>query len=571
MLKKKIGDILVDLKVLTSRQLEECLAEQKTTGSQFDQILLEKKIVSKSDLSRALSIQLGLPFVERITEQMADIQMLGKVPLKFLRQHCVIPIMFEGKKTIVTANPLDLQPLDDLVLLMGGEIASAVATEDIINDAINRYYPLETSKEMMEELSSTEEEGPSEFEFDVGAMEEKDIMQQANEAPIVKLVNHIIVQATKEGASDIHIEPFEKELRVRYRIDGEMYQRVIPPKRYQSAIVSRIKIMANLNIAEKRIPQDGRIQIKIGDKAIDIRTSVLPCNFGERVSMRLLDKTKNAVSLEQLNLSERDFKVLRNNIERPNGIVLVSGPTGSGKTTTLYSTLMRLNKPEVNIITVEDPVEYTITGVSQVQVNEKAGLTFASALRSILRQDPDVILIGEIRDTETAQIATQAALTGHLVLSTIHTNSAAATITRLIDMGIEPFLIASSLICVVSQRLIRRLCDKCKEKYTPEEAIITRVGITKQESLSITFYRAVGCDECLRTGYKGRGSIFEIMEVDDEIAKLIVQRVDASIIKQKSIEQGMTILGLDGVRNIKDGRTTIEEVLSVAYVEEVES
>ncbi len=568
MLKKKIGEILIELKVLTQQQLDECLAEQKTSGSSLEQILLERKMVSKIDLSRALATQIGVPFIDRITEQMADLQMLGNVPLKFLRQHCVIPIMFEGKKTIVTANPLDLQPLDDLVLLMGGEIASAVATEDVINEAINHYYPLETSKEMMEELSSTEDGRPGEFDFDSGAMEEKDIMQQANEAPIVKLVNHIIVQAVKESASDIHIEPFEKELRVRYRIDGEMYQRVIPPKRYQSAIVSRIKIMANLNIAEKRVPQDGRIQIKVGDKAIDIRTSVLPCNFGERVVMRLLDKTKGAVNFEMINLSERDFKVVRNNIERPNGIILVSGPTGSGKTTTLYSVLTRLNKPEVNIITVEDPVEYTIHGVSQVQVNEKAGLTFASALRSILRQDPDVVLIGEIRDPETAQIATQAALTGHLVLSTIHTNSAAATVTRLLDMGIEPYLIASSLICVVSQRLVRRLCDKCKEKYTPDAEIVGRVGITKDEAAAITFYRAVGCDECLKTGYKGRMPIFEVMEVNDEIAKLIVLRVDASVIKQKAIEQGMTVLGIDGVRNIKAGVTTLEEVLAVAYVEE---
>jgi general secretion pathway protein E len=570
MLKKKIGDILIELKILTPQQLEECLEEQKSTGKLLGQVLLERKLVSKIDLSRALAIQLGIPFIDRITEQMADLQMLGKVPLKFLRQHCVIPIMFEGQKTIVTANPLDLQPLDDLALLMGGEIASAVATEDIINDAINRFYPLETSKEMMEELSSTEEGKPGEFEFEAGALEEKDIMQQANEAPIVKLVNHIIVQAVKESASDIHIEPFEKELRVRYRIDGEMYQRVIPPKRYQSAIVSRIKIMANLNIAEKRIPQDGRISIKVGDKAIDLRTSILPCAFGERVSMRLQDKGKGTfVDLEKLNLSPHDSKMVHNIIARPNGIILVSGPTGSGKTTTLYSILDHLNKPEVNIITVEDPVEYTMHGIGQVQVNEKAGLTFATALRSILRQDPDIVLIGEIRDVETAQIATHAALTGHLVLSTIHTNSAAATITRLIDMGVEPFLIASSLICVISQRLVRRLCPKCKVKYTPDPEILSRVGITKKEAEGITFYRAVGCDECLQMGYKGRLAIFEIMEVDDKIAKLIVQRIDATVIQQKAIERGMVLLGLDGIRNIKAGLTSIEEVVSVAHVEEV--
>lgn len=565
MLKKRIGDILIDLKVVTPEQLQECLQEQKSTGKLLGQILMDRKLVSKNDLAHALATQVSVPFIEHITEQMADMHLLAKVPLKFLRQHCILPIMFEGQKTIVTANPRDLQPLDDLALLLGGEISYAVSTEDLINESINRYYPLESSKEMMEELS--EGEG-GEIDLEGGELAEKDIMQQANEAPIVKLVNHILVQAVKENASDIHIEPFEKELRVRYRIDGEMYQRVIPPKRYQGAIVSRIKIMSNLNIAEKRIPQDGRIQIKVGDKAIDLRVSILPCNFGERVVMRLLDKSKGARDLDKINLGQRDFDIVRKVIERPNGIVLVSGPTGSGKTTTLYSLLHRLNQPDVTIITVEDPVEYTLHGIGQVQVNEKVGLTFAAALRSILRQDPDVVLIGEIRDAETARIATQAALTGHLVLSTIHTNSAPATITRLIDMGIEPFLIATSVICVISQRLVRTLCEKCKEKYTPEEEMIRRLGLSLQEAKDITFYKAVGCEDCLSTGYRGRASIFEVMEVNDELSKLIVQKVDASILNKKAMELGMTLLGLDGIRNIRAGKTTIEEIMSVSYVEE---
>jgi general secretion pathway protein E len=394
-------------------------------------------------------------------------------------------------------------------------------------------------------------------------------MEMANDAPIVKLVNHTIFQAVKEDASDIHIEPFEKELRIRYRIDGILYERLMPPKRYQGAIVSRIKIMSNLNIAEKRIPQDGRIQIKVADRAIDIRVSILPCNFGERVAMRLLDKTKGVAKLEDLNLNERNYKIVIKNIERPNGIILVSGPTGSGKTTTLYSILDRLNKEDVNIITVEDPVEYTISGISQVQVKEKIGLTFAAALRSILRQDPDIILIGEIRDTETAQIATQAALTGHLVLSTIHTNSAPATITRLIDMDIEPFLISSSVICIMSQRLVRRLCDKCKQSYTPTPEMIKRIGLTQTQAQSITFYKSIGCDECIQNGYKGRLAIFEVMEITDSIARLIVQKVDASVIKAEALKEGMTPLAQDGLRCIKNGITTIEEVLSVAYAEEI--
>ncbi len=565
MLRKRIGDILIEMGLLTQQQLDECLVEQKTSGKLLGSLLLEKNLVAKQDLARALAKQVNVKFIDTITEQMADPTLLGKVPLKFLRQHVVIPLMYEGMRTIATSNPRDLQPLDDLALLMPGEVVYAVATEEVILEAINRYYPLETSKEMMDDLSSNE--GSDEFEFGPGQLEDKDIMEMANDAPIVKLVNHILLQAAKEGASDIHIESFEKDLRVRFRIDGNMYLRVTPPKRYQSAIVSRIKIMANLNIAEKRIPQDGRIQVKIADKAFDIRVSVLPANYGERVVMRLLDKSKGVVELEKLDLVERDYNLLTKTITRPNGIILVSGPTGSGKTTTLYSILNRLNQPDVTLITVEDPVEYTIHGINQVQVNEKAGLTFATALRSILRQDPDVCLIGEIRDAETAQIATQAALTGHLVLSTIHTNSAPGTITRLIDMGIEPFLIASSLVCVISQRLVRRLCQKCKQQYTPEPDMLARVGIKPEDAKGITFYKPVGCDDCLKLGYRGRLALFEIMEVSDEMAKLIVARSDATLVKKKALEMGMIQLSDDGVRQIKAGRTTIEEVLTVAYAD----
>lgn len=564
MQRKTFSDILLELNIVNQEQLKDCLAEKEKSGKLLGQILIDKNLATKNDIARALAKQVDFVFIDKITEQMVDPELLGKIPLKFLRQNIVMPILFEGLKTVVTSNPSDLQSLDDISLLLPGDVKYAVASESVINSAINKYYPLETSKEMMEELKDDEEE------IDLAQVEERDILEMAQEAPIVKLVNHIIFQAVKEDASDIHIEAFEKELRVRYRIDGVMYQKVLPPKRYQGAIVSRIKIMSNLNIAEKRLPQDGRIQIKVGDKAIDIRVSILPCNYGERVVMRLLDKTKGAVDLESLDLSERDYKIISKNIERPNGIILISGPTGSGKTTTLYSILSRLNQSDINIITVEDPVEYTVNGVNQVQVKESIGLTFAGALRSILRQDPDVILIGEIRDKETAQIATQAALTGHLVLSTIHTNSSPATITRLIDMGVEPFLIASSVICVASQRLVRKLCDKCKQKYQPDADIIKRLGITQQEANNIDFYKPIGCADCFNTGYKGRLAIFEVMEVDDEIAHLIVESVDANVIKNKALEKGMTVLGTDGLRRIKLGQTSIEEVLNVAYVEESE-
>ena len=564
MLRRKIGEILVEQNVISSEQLLDALEEQKRSGKLLGEILVEKGFAKREDVIKALASQVSLPFVEKITEQMVNPELLGKVPLKFLRQHVVIPVIFEGKKTIITANPRDLQPLDDLSLLMPGDVSYAVSTKDLINNAINKYYPLETSKEMMEELKEE-----SEGKIDLSAIEEKDILEMANEAPIVKLVNHIIFQAVKEEASDIHIEPYEKELRVRYRIDGILYQRVLPPKRYQDAIVSRIKIMSNLNIAEKRLPQDGRIQIKVGDRAIDLRLSILPCNFGERVAIRILDKSKGVVNFDSLDFAPRDYKIVSKNIQEPNGIILISGPTGSGKTTTLYAILNRLNQPDVNIITVEDPVEYTINGVNQVQAKESIGLTFAAALRSILRQDPDIVLIGEMRDRETAQIATQAALTGHLVLSTIHTNNAPATITRLIDMGIEPFLIASSLICVMSQRLVRRLCDKCKQQYEPELEMIQRIGLSKSDTIDITFYKPVGCDECFNMGYRGRLAIFEVMEVTDKMSHLIVERANASVIKKLALEEGMHTLSMDGLRYIKAGKTTIEEVLSVAHVEEV--
>lgn len=566
MLRKRIGDILIDLKIITEEQLQECLKEQKKTGKLLGQVLLDQGIVSKIDLARALAAQVEVPFIEVITEQMADVNLLKKAPLKFLRQHSVIPIMFEGQKTIVTANPRDLQPLDDLALLMAGDVRYAVATETTIGDAINKYYPLETGGEMMEELK--EEEGEFGITDDI---EEKDIMEMANEAPIVKLVNHILFQAAKEGASDIHIEAYEKELRVRFRIDGNLYQRMIPPKRFQGAIVSRIKIMSNMNIAEKRLPQDGRIMIKVADKPLDLRVSVLPTNFGEKVVMRLLYKSSGTQELENINLSPKDYERVTKVIRRPNGIILVSGPTGSGKTTTLYSMLTRLNEPDVNLVTVEDPVEYTINGINQVNVNSKVGLTFAAALRSILRQDPDVVLVGEIRDAETAKIATEAALTGHLVLSTIHTNNAPATVTRLIDMGIEPFLIASSLACVISQRLVRKLCPKCKAVYTPTAEMLQRVGLTPETTKDIKFYGPVGCDECLNNGYKGRLPLFEIMEITDSLSALIIRKADVVTIRNKALEQGMTLLVNDGLRCVMAGLTTIEEILTVAHFEEAEN
>ena len=564
-MKKNSGELLVELGVINAQQLATCQQEAEKTGVLVEGCLVEKKFTTQEDIAKAYAKYSGLSFVDTVTDKTADLDLLAKVPLKFLRDNEVMPTMVDGSIVILTANPFDFQPLDELNMLLGGGTQYAVASPAVIVNGINRYYPLEGTERMMKELEE-EEDVPKEVAFE--EIEEKDILGMATEAPIIKLVNNIFFQAVKRNASDIHIEPFEKEIRVRYRIDGIMYSVMNPPKRIQGALISRIKIMAHLDIAEKRIPQDGRIAIKVGDKPYDIRVSVLPVAFGERVVMRLLDKSRTFTGLKDIGFSERDYKVIESNIARPNGIIYITGPTGSGKTSTLYSILNQLNRPEVNIVTVEDPVEYQMAGIGQVGVREKVGLTFAAALRSILRQDPDIVMIGETRDQETAQIAVQAALTGHLVLSTLHTNSAPASITRLIDMGIEPFLIASSVVMVVAQRLVRKLCPHCKKAFHPNVELLERIGVSAKEAKEIKFFEPIGCDECNQTGYRGRVAIFEIMEMTAAIAKLTMERSETGIIREQSIKDGMIPLIKDGIRRIKDGLTTVEEVLAVATIEQ---
>lgn len=562
---RDIGQILIEKGVLGKDQVELCRQEIVGTDMSLANCLIAKELVPDTEIAQAYAQLVGKPYIQKITEKMADPKLLGQFPLKFLRTHIIMPVMYKDTVTLVTANPFDFEPLDELTILLGGAAHTAVATARVITDAINRYYPLEGAREMIEELE--EEKGaPEAIEF--AQMEDRDILAMAAEAPIIKLVNHILVQAVKREASDIHIEPFEKELRVRYRIDGVLYDVMMPPKRVQGALASRIKIMANLNIAEKRLPQDGRIEIKVADREYDIRVSVLPVQYGERIVMRLLPKARSFTALDKLGFSKRDYDVVKQTIERPNGIFYVTGPTGSGKTTSLYAILAALNTPEVNIVTVEDPVEYQMSGIGQVQVKDSIDLTFAAALRSILRQDPDIIMIGETRDHETAQIAIQAALTGHLVLSTLHTNDAPSAITRLIDMGIEPFLIASSIVSVMAQRLVRKLCSSCKKAYTPDAETLKKIGLTQAQAKKITFYKAVGCEECNNTGYKGRTAIFEIMQMTPAVAKLAVDRADSSVIRRQAIADGMTLLLQDGVRKIEEGITTIEEVLRVATIDE---
>ena len=532
----------------------------------IESYLLSTKMITPLDLAQAYGIYYGLPFVEFVTEEMADLTLLSKIQFNFLRQNMVMPIMLQGKVTILVADPLNLGIIDELSMLLAKDAQTGIATPGAIIDGINRYYPMEGAKTMMEDL--VEDTNLLEGGLDLSQVEDQDILSMTAQAPVVKLVNHIIFQAVKRGASDIHVEPFEKELSVRYRVDGVMYMAYSPPKRIQGALISRLKIMAKLNIAEKRLPQDGRIESKIADKFFDIRVSVLPVMYGERVVMRLLDKSKAFASLDQLGFSPHNFKIIHEIIAKPNGIIFVSGPTGSGKTTTLYSIVSKLSSPELNIITVEDPVEYQMSGINQVQVQSKIDFTFASALRSILRQDPDIVMIGETRDVETAQIAVQASLTGHLVLSTIHTNNAPATMTRLIDMGIEPFYISSSVLAVIAQRLVRKLCENCKEKYVPEQQALDAIGIDAVQAKHITFYKPVGCDKCLNLGYKGRLPIFEIMVMTNALARLIVDRSDANVLRTQAIKDGMKLLVQDGVWKIEQGLTTIDEVLSVATMQE---
>lgn len=564
MVRQSLGNFLIAQGKISAEQLAALQKSAQEQNISWQEFSVKQGIFSYHDLARATAEAFQVPFVEHITEGMVPPDVLSRIPLRFLRESSIIPARLDERSdtiTLITDRPEHFQPLDELRMLFGPPLSIAVAPRSVITEAINKYYPLEGEKQMIAELAQEEEATP---EIDFGEIGEEDILGMASEAPIIKLVNHILYQAVKRDASDIHIEPFERELQVRYRIDGILHTAMTPPKRAQAALISRIKIMANMNIAEKRKPQDGRIQLKVANKAIDIRVSALPVIYGERIVMRLLDKSRAIGRLEDLGMSKHDFDILIASIQEPNGILLVTGPTGSGKTSTLYAILNRLNTPEVNIITVEDPVEYQMMGVGQTQVREKSGLTFETALRSILRQDPDIVMIGETRDVETARIAIQAALTGHLVLSTLHTNSAAAAVTRLIDMGIEPFLVSSTIVTVIAQRLVRRLCDVCKQKYNPDVAELALLNLNKESAKNITFYKAMGCAQCLHSGYRGRIAIFEFMHMSPTISKLIMQRAPTNSIERAARHEGMTLLVEDGLEKIKQGITTIEEVLAEA-------
>ncbi len=507
----------------------------------------------------------GLEVMEAIDIDAIPAELAAAIPIQFAKKNRLIPITEQdGKVRVAFAGIEGLGAMGDLRVLFGMPVTACLAPASEILKATNSIY--EMGSDRAEELL----EGIAEGGLDALAQtleEPQDLLDAADAAPVIRLVNGILFQAVKDRASDIHIEPFEREVVVRYRIDGVLYKVLTPPKMLQGPVTSRIKVMAGLDIAEKRLPQDGRIRIKIAGKDIDIRVSVLPCAFGERVVMRLLDKTSVLLRLEDLGLEDARLELFKKLLVRPHGILLVTGPTGSGKTTTLYSGLTRINSEEINIITVEDPIEYQIKGIGQIQVNPKIELTFAAGLRSILRQDPDVIMVGEIRDVETAEIAIQASLTGHLVFSTLHTNDSAGAMTRLVEMGVEPFLVSSSIIGILAQRLVRVLCPVCKEAYEPTDDELGELGLKRAELTGGVLNRPAGCSECKQTGYHGRLGIYELLLVDDKIKALVMSGADAGTIKQKAVEYGMLTLRHDGAKKAAKGVTSAEEVIRVTHEE----
>lgn len=556
-----IAEIIQEKRELSPEGLEEL--RKKENGKPLAGLAIQKGWMTEEELLSALSAKLHIPYWKELEAQGLDSSLVSRVPIAFSKKHKIVPIKEEeGILTVAAVDPLNYEALDDLRLILGcGEIWTVLSSEREVNRAINRFYEqgADTPEEMIQSLDT---ESSDRFLHELEEIE--DLLDVSDEAPVIRLVNLILFQAVKERASDIHIEPFQRELKVRYRIDGILYNRLNPPKRYQSAIVSRLKVMAKLDIAEKRLPQDGRIPIKIAAKDIDIRVSIIPTTFGERVVLRLLDKSSVHFGIEEIGLSPSQFQILEDLIHRANGILFVTGPTGSGKTTTLYASLSRINSPDKNIITIEDPVEYQLWGIGQIQVSPKIGLTFAHGLRSVLRHDPDVILVGEVRDVETAEIAIQAAMTGHLVFSTLHTNDAASAVTRLIDMGIEPFRIASVVRAILAQRLVRVLCSECKEGYLPEAEALRDAGIPPGQFRGRMVYRGKGCPACSGTGYRGRTGIYEILMVSDAIRQLIMRKADSTTLARQAMEEGMKTLREDGARKVMEGITTLEELVRVS-------
>ncbi len=560
--RKPLGRILKEMKLVTESQIQEALAIQKERGGAIGSILVSLNYITDNELLLALGAQSGMEVVDLDNMEIKP-EIIERVSPSIATVYKVIPVRFEnGVLTLALADPLNVKVLDDLRFLLDCELKGAVSNEDAVNRALDKYYAGESDS--VEDLLSELEDQDAIIDFSTSTSESIDLEsleELSNLAPVRKLLNLVLLQAIKDKSSDIHFEPFEDEFKIRYRIDGVLYEMVPPPQHLALAITSRIKVMSNLDIAERRMPQDGRVELNISGNPVDLRISVLPTMFGESVVMSVLDRSVVALDINRLGFRDDDMPAVRSLIDLPHGIILVTGPTGSGKTTTLYSALNELNDISVKIITTEDPVEYDLYGIIQVQIDADIGRTFAACLRSILRQDPDVILVGEIRDLETAQIAIQASLTGHLVFSTLHTNDSPSTITRLLDMGVEAFLLTSTLEGVISQRLVRRICESCKESYEPTDEMLMELNLTQEDIKGKQFFYGRGCDACNNTGYRSRMALYEIMLMDDDLREMVMKGESTQAVREMAVRKGMRALRESGMLAIYDGATTIEEVV----------
>jgi type IV pilus assembly protein PilB len=567
MVPDKLGELLVRTGRINQTQLNEALALQKDQGGRVGTNLVKLGYLTEKQLVDSLSQHFKVPAVELVGVEI-DEAVLKIIPADLARKYTILPVNKTGATiTVAMIDPTNVFAMDDVKFMTGYRVEPVIASETGIRAAIDRYYGSTHAIELKKVMEDLSEESGSDLEvleeeedLDLATLEE-----ESEQAPVVKLVNLVLTDAIKRGASDIHIEPYEKEYRVRYRIDGILYEMMHPPLKLKEAITSRCKIMARLDIAEKRLPQDGRIKIKTKisgkSKDLDYRVSVLPTLFGEKIVMRLLDKDKLMLDMSKLGFEAESLRKFEAAILKPYGMVLVTGPTGSGKTNTLYSALQRINTPEVNIMTAEDPVEFNLAGINQVQTREQIGLNFAAALRSFLRQDPNIILVGEVRDFETAEVAIKAAMTGHLVLSTLHTNDAPSSISRLMNMGIEPFLVATSVHLIAAQRLVRRICTFCKEPYELPPPALTQVGFSEHEARTLKLFRGRGCERCSNTGYKGRVALYEVLEIEDEMREMILSGASSFELRQKGIQNGMITLRMSGLQKIRDGMVSIEEVV----------
>jgi type IV pilus assembly protein PilB len=569
---RPLGRVLVKMGKVTREQVHEGLAAQKEKGGPIGRILVDLGYIDDKTLSLSLAFQAGMEYVDLQGMDIPD-EVVRQIPAQMANSYKIVPLTYDESSkslTIAVASADNFRATDDLRTLMGFNVTAKIADPDQLSASLGRYYGMEMESigDLINEiagdshLSALDNRGES---IDLDA-----IMEAAESNPVKRLVNMVLLEAIRNRASDVHFEPFEDEFKMRYRIDGLLYEMLPPPKSIAVAIASRIKVMSNLDIAERRKPQDGRIQLVVNGQPVDLRVSVLPTMFGESVVMRVLDRSNVSLDLERLGIRDDDLRIFRSLINRPNGIIIVTGPTGSGKTTTLYSALNELNDVTVKILTSEDPVEYDIDGIVQVQVKEDIGLTFARCLRHFLRQDPDIILVGEIRDLETAEIAVQSSLTGHLVFSTLHTNDAPSSIARLLDLGLEPFLVTATLEAICGQRLVRLICPRCKEEYSPTEDMLLELALTPEKVAGRRFYRGAGCEYCRGTGYSGRMAIYEIMLADDTIRDLIMQRASTNALREAARKRGMRTLRESGLLGIYDGLTTIEEIVAQTIYEESE-